>query len=113
MPTTHAAITRPSPPPRQPQTLPLTSPSLSHRTPSTPVEFNLWHYSNCVTHGGGKYDVAYGRDEAMLGGLALGAKVRERAGRGEGASVLGRPALGVLGAQEIQPTPAAGRCARG
>ena len=32
------------------------------------------HYSNCVTYGGGKYDVAYGRDEAMLGGLALGAK---------------------------------------
>jgi len=38
------------------------------------TDFNLWFYSNCVRHGGGKYDIAYGRDEAMLGGLATGAK---------------------------------------
>jgi N-acetylneuraminate lyase len=38
------------------------------------TEFNLWHYSNCVRHGGGRYDMCYGRDEAMLGGLATGAK---------------------------------------
>ena len=29
---------------------------------------------NCVRHGGGKYDIAYGRDEAMLAGLATGAR---------------------------------------
>lgn len=34
------------------------------------------HYSNCVRYAGGKYDVVYGRDEAMLGGLATGAKAR-------------------------------------
>jgi N-acetylneuraminate lyase len=38
------------------------------------TDFNLWWFSNCLRHGGGKYDIAYGRDEAMLGGLALGAK---------------------------------------
>jgi len=38
------------------------------------TDFNLWHYDNCVRHAGGKYDVVYGRDEAMLGGLATGAK---------------------------------------
>ena len=27
-----------------------------------------------MRHAGGKYDIAYGRDEAMLGGLATGAK---------------------------------------
>ena len=37
-------------------------------------QFNLWFYSNTLNHGGGKYDIAYGRDEAMLGGLAIGAK---------------------------------------
>ena len=38
------------------------------------TDFNLWAYGNCFDHDGGKYDIAYGRDEAMLGGLALGAK---------------------------------------
>ena len=38
------------------------------------TDFNLWSYGNCVEYAGGKYDIAYGRDEAMLGGLALGAK---------------------------------------
>lgn len=38
------------------------------------VPHSCRHYDNCVRYGGGKYDVAYGRDEAMLGGLALGAK---------------------------------------
>ena len=37
-------------------------------------QFNLWFYSNTLNIGGGKYDIAYGRDEAMLGGLAIGAK---------------------------------------
>ena len=37
------------------------------------THFNLWQYSNCVNHAGGRYDCAYGRDEAMLGGLATGA----------------------------------------
>lgn len=38
------------------------------------TDFNLWFYSNCVRHNNGAYDIAYGRDEAMLGGLATGAK---------------------------------------
>ncbi len=38
------------------------------------TDFNLWFYSNCVRHADGRYDIAYGRDEAMLGGLATGAK---------------------------------------
>jgi len=38
------------------------------------TDFNLWHYSNCVRHAGGRYDMVYGRDESMLGGLATGAK---------------------------------------
>jgi N-acetylneuraminate lyase len=38
------------------------------------TDFNLWFYSNCVRHGDGRYDMCYGRDEAMLGGLATGAK---------------------------------------
>jgi N-acetylneuraminate lyase len=38
------------------------------------TEFNLWHYCNCVQYANGRYDCVYGRDEAMLGGLALGAK---------------------------------------
>jgi N-acetylneuraminate lyase len=38
------------------------------------TDFNLWFYSNCVAYAGGKYDIAYGRDEAMLGGLATGAR---------------------------------------
>lgn len=38
------------------------------------TDFNLWWYSNCVRRGGGMYDIAYGRDEAMLGGLATGAR---------------------------------------
>lgn len=37
------------------------------------TDFNLWWFSNCVAGYAGKYDIAYGRDEAMLGGLALGA----------------------------------------
>ena len=38
------------------------------------TDFNLWAYGNCLEHGGRKYDIAYGRDEAMLGGLATGAR---------------------------------------
>jgi len=38
------------------------------------TDFNLWAFGNCVEYAGGKYDIAYGRDEAMLGGLATGAK---------------------------------------
>jgi N-acetylneuraminate lyase len=38
------------------------------------TDFNLWFYSNCVRHENNRYDLAYGRDEAMLGGLATGAK---------------------------------------
>ena len=37
------------------------------------TDFNCWWYSNCVRASGGKYDIAYGRDEAMLAGLATGA----------------------------------------
>jgi N-acetylneuraminate lyase len=37
------------------------------------TDFNLWWYSNCIRNFGGKYDMAYGRDEQMLGGLATGA----------------------------------------
>ena len=40
--------------------------------PARPVAVRR-HYSNCVTHANGRYDMCYGRDEAMLGGLALGA----------------------------------------
>ena len=32
------------------------------------------HFANCVQYDGGKYDIAYGRDEAILGGMATGAK---------------------------------------
>ena len=38
------------------------------------TDFNCWWYSNCVRASGGKYDIAYGRDEAMLAGLATGAR---------------------------------------
>lgn len=37
------------------------------------TDFNLWWYANCINNFGGKYDMCYGRDEAMLGGLATGA----------------------------------------
>lgn len=37
------------------------------------TDFNLWYYSNCIHEYGGRYDMCYGRDEAMLGGLATGA----------------------------------------
>lgn len=38
------------------------------------TDYNLWHFVNCTQHEGGKYDIAYGRDEAILGGMACGAK---------------------------------------
>lgn len=38
------------------------------------TDYNLWHYVNCQQYAGGKYDIAYGRDEAILGGMASGAK---------------------------------------
>lgn len=37
------------------------------------TDFNLHLYGLCRARHGGLYDCAYGRDEAMLGGLATGA----------------------------------------
>lgn len=38
------------------------------------TDFNCWYYENCLTHKDGLYDIAYGRDECLLAGLATGAK---------------------------------------
>ena len=38
------------------------------------TDFNTWYYMNCLLHKDGAYDIAYGRDECMLSGLACGAK---------------------------------------
>jgi N-acetylneuraminate lyase len=38
------------------------------------TEFNCWYFMNCLRQSGGIYDIAYGRDECLLAGLATGAK---------------------------------------
>ena len=38
------------------------------------TDFNTWYLENCLTHSGGIYDIAYGRDECVLAGIATGAK---------------------------------------
>jgi N-acetylneuraminate lyase len=35
---------------------------------------DLWVYANCVAYGGGKYDILYGKDEQLLGALAMGGR---------------------------------------
>ena len=36
------------------------------------TDFNTWYLENCLTHSGGIYDIAYGRDECLLAGIATG-----------------------------------------
>ena len=38
------------------------------------TDFNCWYFENCVSYKDGLYDIAYGRDECLLAGLATGAK---------------------------------------
>ena len=38
------------------------------------TEFNTWYFENCLTYRDGLYDIAYGRDECLLSGVALGSR---------------------------------------
>ncbi|KAA0154744.1 hypothetical protein FNF29_02273 [Cafeteria roenbergensis] len=37
------------------------------------TDYSLFDYERCVTHAGGAYEICYGRDDALLGGIATGA----------------------------------------
>lgn len=37
------------------------------------TDYSLFDYECCVSHAGGAYEICYGRDDALLGGIATGA----------------------------------------